>query len=137
MTEENTITEEVTELLTDALEGRSSLEDHETKLRDKLNEIKQPIMKDTVIGDNNILMEALANLLTPALKERSELAEHEMRLLGQLAVVAFKNSIDVGSIGFLNIPNCRKIQLVCLPCHYKKVKNWQTSDCLILALSTE
>ena len=122
LTEENTITEEVTELLTDALEGRSSLEDHETKLRDRLNEIKQPIMKDTVIGDNNILMEALANLLTPALKERSELAEHEMRLLGQLAVVAFKNSTDVGSIGFLNFPNCRKIQLVCLPRHYKKGK---------------
>ena len=64
LSDKNILAEELIALLTDALVGRISLEEHGTKLIDRMAATYPSIRKQIVLSDNNILTEELAALLT-------------------------------------------------------------------------
>ena len=84
---DNRMTHELTTLILESLKGRTSLEDHEAEVLQRLADINPTIRKQSVLTVDNTMTPELTNLLTDSLDGRSVLEDHEKMLLDKLITV--------------------------------------------------
>ena len=116
----NVIIEELTSVLLQAVRGRLSLKSHEQELLSTLVAIEPTIVKDFVLTEDNFITEVVTKVLVTGLKGRNSLRDNEQRILGMLATIAFWKADDATQMGFLQFPQCCKINLAVIPGMYKQ-----------------
>ena len=98
----NRMTLVLTARIAEKMEGRTSLESHEVEVLNCLQNIHSHTNKKEASKPIKILKEFLDNF-TPTIKEKKTLSNPEKRLLGQLAVIAFRETQDADFISLRSI----------------------------------